>query len=1097
MIQSDSEIDLNSIDRAIYLEDIRSQNKLQKKSDVNENTARCITKDEKYKISNTDDINYYKYFIVRQTDDPAGEETYDLSDIQLDTSYDRNKNLQNSGNETEFNRDWKSKLTLEKEFLKNSIIASSTFKYMKSGGEKTIYNPILDDISGCFFVYPYIEKKEEKNKYNILFPEKISIPINDTVVDGTFIMTSNDFHPTGSKHIKREIIDFKSENIKDKIDEIFSPENRSGINYIEYINSIIDNKIYNEFANILTDDGKKNYSFEKNIINNDDEIETTAANTKIYSNQINKEDKLIQGINKIKPLHIIPKIYKIDTLHRQIEKFVQDEIDNFLNENIPKIYRTNTNFVCKKIIISSIYFTNLSYSTDESNINSISTSNDFDKFYYKVTSDQKTTIENKINILKDNEKLATRSVQEPDLKYHYFTIQVKFPICNSHPIRLNLTDAVINKSVIIIILSYLIGIFLHGAISCCLEFWLNYGDCIKNIYVTNTCANIGNGENRISLIDNYFKWRLTNFPYKKCVTKGPMLNLKGGEVEFNKKKIFYPAIKKENTICLKEDIVEIHKNKRPFPYSMIDYGEENFDSESIKIFFRYIVTLILLIMLPFRYFFNNFLTKSSNIYRKYVAESKFLSILVFVLLPICIPIISLLLIFSLCVTFILFLIYIIFSLIHNISHIISPIFVRDENNEINFSSSFMYLIGVICAFVSLYFINALIFPCRNKDINSPLSCSLVGLGDAAKVGLAFLFFFISLSVFVIKSLIATKSINKKPVQSQPQLNKMENFLKNESKFSDTYFNWIYKILFSMFEYNKLNNEGKEELQNYRVTHYVARDNNIKKQPLYDYLKTDNFNFSIKRFCFILLILLIVALFTGDFKNVDPQGNPRIIGLAVFIGFVLFLYINFCLRNNIFLIFKDIKKTGSQYNPYYGNKDGPILKFFKRFCLSFFCDFDLLFSDYNTYNENYYKKYVSSLANFTDDKLNSTNSLNIWYKKIIDLSEFILLLKKILYIFCSFIIIFITSLALPIVLLLTLIFICFNLLYIFLIVPFVKGGHFFFKIMKNRSKILTYMLCTSVILAINQRQIFGNNTSIVVYTMSGILGILIIYNLFNA
>jgi len=52
-------------------------------------------------------------------------------------------------------------------------------------------------------------------------------------------------------------------------------------------------------------------------------------------------------------------------------------------------------------------------------------------------------------------------------------------------------------------------------------------------------------------------------------------------------------------------------------------------------------------------------------------------------------------------------------------------------------------------------------------------------------------------------------------------------------------------------------------------------------------------------------------------------------------------------------------------------------------------------------------------------------------------------------------------------------------------------------MKNRYKILTYLLCIGVIANIKQREMFGtNNTNIVVYTMSGILGFIMIYNFVN-
>ena len=51
-------------------------------------------------------------------------------------------------------------------------------------------------------------------------------------------------------------------------------------------------------------------------------------------------------------------------------------------------------------------------------------------------------------------------------------------------------------------------------------------------------------------------------------------------------------------------------------------------------------------------------------------------------------------------------------------------------------------------------------------------------------------------------------------------------------------------------------------------------------------------------------------------------------------------------------------------------------------------------------------------------------------------------------------------------------------------------------MKDRYKILAYMLCIAVILNIHDRDIFSHNTKTVVLTMSGILGLIIIYNFVN-
>ena len=1128
MSGTDSDIDLTHINRPIYIENIIDDNVSNGKiNDKYTTTKRCIEnpRDKSYKISRTsNDIDYYKYFIVRQIGIPFPEDSYnsnkdidyDLSDINVSDNYIRENNVNRSDDTDEniknkIEKKWNDQFKIEEDFLKSSMIASLTFKYMSLGykAKAITYEKILNDICGCFFVYPYIEEdKAESNKYYISYPNSICVTKGDEIkVDSHFFEMLNT--KTFYNIIEKKEINIVTQNnysaIESAIDfNLFNESEKlknAGVNFIDGINTLIDHQVFNIFASIISNPNQTKYNTFLDIIYKYNDIKSNATGEEIeYSDQVTSEE-LIGNIDKIKPLHIIPKQNNIENLREKIEAFVQNVIDEFYIKNIPKIYRTNTNFICKKMIINSIYFTSSSHSISD-NLPNIDTLNIYDKLYVEVLSDQKRSINNNINDLRDKEKLAERNVNSntgKTINYYFFTIQVKFPICNSHPIRSTLADAVINNNVIIIILSYLIGILLHGAVSCCLEFWLNYGDCIENIYVTNTCRNIGDGKPRISLIDNLFKWRLTNFPYKKCDGRGPISTQVGGEIVFNKKKFFYPAVKKKNTICLKENIVEIHKNKRPFPYSLIDYGEENFDSESIKIFFRYIVTLILLFILPFRFFFNKFLTKSSDLYRKYVAENKLLSSLVFVLLPLYIPILIVVLIISLIISFILFSIYIIISLIHNTAHIFSSLNVRD-NNEKHVIIFICNLLGIILSLVSIYYILALMFPCRDTNDNGNKDNCLFHTGKLS----ALVKCIIIASCFIVSIIFfAIKSYYENVYSKSTQLNKMEDFLKNEIQYSETYFNWLYKLLFSMFDYDKLDNEGKEELTNYRVTHYVARDNDItrdndiKKQPLRSYLKTDNVKFSIKRISEILLILLIVILFIGDFEGISQEGKSRIIAFAVLFGLVLFFYINVFLKKLIFSWFKEVRENGSKHNPLFKDGDDPFTTCIKIVFGIIFCDVEIFYkcNNYNYYSRTEY--YTPSIVNFNDKKLISNNSLICWYKKILDLSEFILLLKKILYIFCSGIVMYITLLAFPIVLSLTLIFICLNLLYIFFIVPFSKGGHFFFKIMKNRYKILTYMLCVGVIFGIRVKQIFGNNTDIVVATMSGILGILIIYDLINS
>ena len=1148
MAGTDSDIDLSTIDRAIYQDDIETHNIGQGK-EKKDNTNRCINKDDvallKSSSQNFDDFDYRKYF--------------DISNISLTGGTLR----------SEFAARSKDKWILEKDFLINSMKASLVFKHKDSinisRSENDLSNckAILENVDGCFYVYPYIEKVPEKiAEYEIYFPREILFAMEDQIItfksqdipDATPMLEKPDIPDPDLDIIDRITIDLNAdyENIEDTIghnDIIKNLDFTDKISFIDCINNIIDYDIYREFRNILLKKQQVEYNTFANNIYLDGDV-----NLPTGYEQLNKDSESLIT-TKMKPLHIIPKRGYIDSLRKDIEEFVQNKI-NKSYENIPKINRTNTRFICKKMIINSIYFTDKSYLKNDDPNPIRDYLEDREKIHTIVNETDDLYITKNIENLIEEEKLAKRyrsvtdavAAKQGDVIYHFFVIQVNFPICNSDEIRTTISDALINNNIFFVILIHLIIILLHGAISCCIEFWLNYGEGTECIYIINSCKNIANGDNKISLIDNLFKWRLSNFPYKYCKNKNQLGG--GSEIIYNKKKLYFPASDK-NVICLKEDHITIYENKRPFPYNIIDYGEKNFNNESIKIFFRFIVTTILIFLLPFRYCFNIFLNKSSNMYKKYIGRNELLSSIVFVFLPFFLTISALLLFISLFVSFILLFIYIIISILHNTLHIITPLFSKDCNSKYSFSLQGFSLLGIICLLVSIFSIYILLYPCtRTQDNSGGFVCYIddkTELGTITQKLSLFIGSILGLILsFAVKSYLLEFNCDKidenKNKQDLP--NKMD-VLVDEKEYSEK-FNWIYKLLFNLFEYNELTNDQQLELKNYRIDHTVIRNREI--QPLKEFLSTDNIKFSIRYIIKIVLILMIVILIIAgqNFSGKGKDGLPRILSFAVIFSIFSFSYIFITLKKNIITYLNNFDFNNYDYsNLYY---EEPTYRNFFLYSFYIFFDYyaEVFFTlvlgiawgleqykelELGTYilwcglafigllilfgaaaflikingkaqkkNEIFRRRYFEPFfKDISDIKkiFNSQNSNEICYDKILDLSEVILLLKKTIYIFCSFIVGSITFFVLPIVLLLTLIFMCLNLLYIYFIVPFVKGGHFFFRTMKNRYKILTYMLCTAVILAINRQQLFGSNTNVVVYTMSGILGILIIYNIFKS
>ena len=1116
MSGTDNDIDLNNINNPIYKEDIKEDNDKSGKEQYS-NTSNCIEKNDKYIIRNTNDIDYKKYFKIRLNGDLNSDNSSELdldSSINLSESYIRRNNTDNTDSRL-LSAEWSKKYDNEKELFINSIIASTILKHKYEYNKKHSLiecNKVLEEIDGCYYIFPFIEIDETSNdsaietKYNIILPDRLKLinndigGINDDKIKHMFLKDDSEDNTTFIEPctiaINSDITHTKL--ISDLKTMKFIGTNQddtkktNGINFIDGINNIIDHEIYKKFIDILNNSNKVdkfNDYIKTDLADSNGEI------TKQFENDsaLNYYDELLN------PLHIVPNPThtNIEDLRKEIENYIQDKI-NYLYNFVPKVNDTKTKFVYKQMIIHSIYFTKDTYRTEEYIAEDFL--NKVNKNYYKnnwlkMNSDGVDELYKEINKNSDIGKLAKLSHFDTDIDdkpFYHFTINVKLPICNTSPIRKNISDVLLSNNLIVVIISYLIAILIQALISCCLEFWLKYGAGTSCIYITNTCKNIGDKTDvNISLIDYFFRHRLTNFPYQHC-DRTIVQSQSGG----NTKKFNYPILNKgDGRLCIPEDSYTKYSNQRPFPYNLIDYGEKNFDSESIKYLFRTIVIFILCFLIPLRYIFNKCFNKISNIYDKYISRNKLLSSIVFVLLPLSMPFISILILVSLACSLILFFIYSIISIIHNILILFNPL--RNSKKIVEF---LLCLFGTVCSLTTFYLIVVSVIQPKHvkldkdADGNVIVNDGKVNNVDGRIINEGFhklptILKFIILVCLIIFGVIffGLKSIWY--IGTDP--------MTIEKNFNTDMEKW-YKILFYPFDYDDLKNDQKEELGNYRIDKKVDRSEIGKTEykPLANFLTTKSSKISINKLLFVLLILTLVFFITENTDSDRKHKDSFIVILAglIFVNVLIFLssllnkYLVHCKKYNSFKSISNTIFGLTLYNKSYYIKKG------LYFIIAGF--FGLL-SVQDAEGKCDYENNITSIEqNKKDDNDSVYNSLNILTKNIVDLSEFFLLFKKIIYLICVFIIICLTSLALPFVMIITLLFILFELLYIFLIVPFTKGGHFIFRIMRNRYQLLTYMLCTAVILYIHNKEIFSNNTNTVVYTMSAILGLIVIYNFVN-
>ena len=1100
MPETDNDIELININDPIYENMIEDSG--------GDYIKHCISKSSDYMIrksnneESNNDIDYKKYFKTRLE---VGDTNVNLTPIKADEIYYRKKNINH--NDT-FTKDWKVKYNKENNLFVDSIVASIIIKHKYVHNKKHSLiecKNVLDTINGCYCVFPFIEihedeEKESSTKYHVTLPKKIKLPNNDieNISEDTIKEMFSQTDASDNSHfIEKKVITIDNDTTYSSLEKeiqamdfinICSENNKSnGINFIDGINNLIDHEIYKQFIYILNDDEVDN-KFKKYIKTNKDI--TSSDQGKIEKEWV--EEVMIREYDfKLNPLQIVPKPTRtnIRDLGNEIQKHIQNMIYD-LYSRIPNVNKTKTYFVYEKMIINSIYFTKDTYRATATGGNRVSdaksdnTNSGYDNRYIILDKiDDLIDIDQNVNNVISLDHFDV-SGKKP---YYHFVIDVKIPICNTFPIRNNLSDTLLNKNLIVIGISLLISILIHALISCCLEFWLKYGSGTNCIYITNTCSNIGDKTiKNISLIDYFFRQRLTNFPYQNCTkTLESQAGGSGGSDKsgVNVKEFNYPILNKgEGRLCILEDSYSTYSTDRPFPYNIIDYGEKNFDSESIKYFFRLIVIVILYILLPYRYLYNKCFNKISHIYDKYISRNKLLSSILFVTLPLGIPLIFILVSVSLVCSMFLIIIYLTISMIHNILMLFNPLRFSDKWSEFLLIGA-----GTICTLTTIILIIASTIQPRHINIQK----SDDGFYENKDKSMIFEDYFgkSTLEKFFILFFMITIAVIC--YSSNSVLNPGKDSMKNEKVYNDSMKKW-YKMLLYPFDYDNLNDVQKQDFGNYRIDKEVDR-NGVTYKPLKDFLTTSSSKFSVRKLLFILLVLVAVFYISENVEGKERgKYNEFFIGIGMIVMFLNIWLLSKSLLNTYLIKCQHSKKNFKPVSEtILGSKFPNIKKFLLFICGTFFGVLSVA-------DENGSNGLSDDFKQILDNKKgeDSINSLNYLSKNTIDLSELLLLLKKSLYLICVVIITLFTFTTLPAVMGITVLYIIFELLYIFFIIPFTKGGHFIFKIMKNRYKILTYMLCTGLILYIHKRLIFGDNTNTVVYTMSAILAIIVIYNFVN-
>lgn len=428
-------------------------------------------------------------------------------------------------------------------------------------------------------------------------------------------------------------------------------------------------------------------------------------------------------------------------------------------------------------------------------------------------------------------------------------------ICHMENIS-SLQKSPVEKFIMYLIIS-LVFVILFSIIACCGEFWLKFGDGINCIKVVNTCLNIGKDSvnNKVSLIEQHFRFRISNYPYQKC--NRASTNIEGGEKQNNAKvEIDHDEIEGENCIYQKQDVDNI--DEKPFPYNIGEYAENNFDGELIRLLPRIITFAITCFIMSFRYVINKVTKKGCDMYDK-VSKNKYMELLLFIFIPVIFIFVSG---FTTLIPFIgviVFILYLIISVIEILC--LHKSFFYDENGVINVFGGLFIMAGLI---LSVYI---------------PIGCYIFNLNCPDKNYMRFIISGISailMGGFVHQGLLEKLNgkFRKHNVSSGSDEQKTDASEKvnQDQKIVDN-FRKVFELLLIIFEFDKLTDKQKEQYYNYRPEKLNFSTNSYKIS-----------GFTILNIIFVIISLIYLLYSSSN----DSDYMPIKIAWLAFIVFYIVL-----------------------------------------------------------------------------------------------------------------------------------------------------------------------------------------------------------------
>ena len=179
-----------------------------------------------------------------------------------------------------------------------------------------------------------------------------------------------------------------------------------------------------------------------------------------------------------------------------------------------------------------------------------------------------------------------------------------------------------------LILVSIISLLVTAIIGTCYEFWLRYGNSIECIYYKSKCANIGKTE-KISLVDYMFPNNICYYPYQACSQSktGQSGGTKSQGIISN-----FAAYEHAGAKCITLAYDTTIYGKKPIPYNIADFAENNIKSEFILVLAKTISFYFLFPILFVRKFLNFCASRLSSSYQRVVKFNPLLSNFVFLVL---------------------------------------------------------------------------------------------------------------------------------------------------------------------------------------------------------------------------------------------------------------------------------------------------------------------------------------------------------------------------------------------------------------------------------------------------------------------------------